>query len=308
VSLDLHGRTVAVLGGDGRDVEIARHAALAGAEVRTCGLPADAVRAVGAYPVATIADAVDNADIVICPVPLPAADGSLFTPLTGARLVPDTEALRGMRRNGILITGRASAQMREAAEALRLKLREYEQDEELMLLRAPAIAEGAIRLAIEHTDVTLHRNPCMVVGFGKIGPTVAAALVGLGARVTVAARNPVQRARAWVMGCEAIPLSALAEYAPRMAVVFNTAPARLFTRDIVQRLGRDTLLIDLAGPPGAVDRDAAQEFGVRTVWARGLGGRAPRTVGQAQWSGIVRILEAELDPPAPRDAEPWVHR
>ena len=290
MSPDLHGRIVAVLGGDGREIEIARLAALAGAEVRTCGFPAAAVAGTGASAVSSIQDAVQNADVVICPIPLPAADGSLFAPQSAEKLVPDAETLRSMRRGGLLITGRASPRMHEAARALGLQLQEYEADEELMLRRAPAIAEGAIRIAIEQTDVTLHGNPCMVVGFGKIAPTIAAMLRGLGAHVTVAARNPVQLAKAWAMGCETVLVSAVAESASRMAVIFNTVPARLFTRDVLRRLGSETVLIDLAGPPGGVDQEAARDLGVRSIWARGLGGRAPRTVGHSQWTGIVRIL------------------
>jgi dipicolinate synthase subunit A len=117
-----------------------------------------------------------------------------------------------------------------------------------LLRRAPAIAAGAIRLAIEHTDVTLHRNPCMVVGFGKVAATIASMLQGLGAHATVAARNPVQLAQAWAMGCVTLPLTALAEHAPHMAVIFYTVPARLFVRDVVRRLGRETVLIDFAAP------------------------------------------------------------
>jgi dipicolinate synthase subunit A len=294
VSLNLHGRIVAVLGGDGREIEIARQAALAGAEVRTCGLSAAAIAGTGATTRASIQDAVQNADVVICPIPLPAADGSLFAPQSVEKLVPNAEALRTMRRGGIFITGRASPQMREAVGALGLALHEYEADEELMLRRAPAIAEGAIRIAIEQTDVTLHGNRCMVVGFGKIAPTIAAMLRGLGAHVTVAARNPVQLAKAWAMGCETMPVSAVPELAPHMAVIFNTVPARLFTRDVLQPFGRETVLIDLAAPPGGVDQEAARQLGVRSIWARGLGGRAPRTVGQSQWSGIVRIIEKEV--------------
>lgn len=293
MTIDLRGRIVAVLGGNGREVEIARQAVLAGAEVRTCGLAAAAVAGTGASTAASIPEAVRDADIVICPIPLPAADGSLFTPQSAEKLMAGAEMLRGMRRGGLLITGRASPQMHEAARTLEFRLREYEGDEELMLRRAPAIAEGAIRIAIEQTDVTLHRNPCMVVGFGKVAPTIASMLRGLGADVTVAARNPVQLAKAWAMGCDTVPVSALAEHTRRMVVVFNTVPARLFTRDIIGQLGRETLLIDLAAPPGGVDHDAARELGVRAVWARGLGGRAPRTVGQSQWSGIVRIIAEE---------------
>lgn len=290
--LDLRGRIVAVLGGDGREVEIARQAARAGALVRTCGLPVTAdMRGAAA---STVAEAVQDADVVICPIPLPGADGTVFAPYASGPLVVDRTSLRGARRGAILITGRASQQMVEAAQALGLRLREYEQEEDLMLLRAPAVAEGAIRVAIEHTEVTLHGNPCMVVGFGRIGSVLAGALCGLGARVTVAARNPAQLARAWAMGCSVVSLDGLKERARDMCVIFNTAPTRLFSREVLTCLDPCCLLVDLSGPPGAVDLSAADELGLRVVWARGLGGRAPRTVGYIQWLGITRILAREL--------------
>jgi dipicolinate synthase subunit A len=295
MTVDLHGRIVAVLGGDGREVEIVRQLVAAGATVRTCGLPAEGVEAARAPACATIVEAAAGAEVVICPIPIPDADGSIFSPAASGRLIVDANSLRGMRRGGVLITGRAGAQMREAAAVLGLRLREYEADEDLMLLRAPAVAEGAIRVAIEQTNVTLHHNPCLVVGFGKIGPVLARALLGLGARVWIAARNPVQLARAYALGCDTMPIQEIPERASEMAVIFNTAPVLLFTRIVLERMGAQTVLIDLSMPPGGVDFAAARELGRKVVWARGLGGRAPRTVGQSQWLGISRLLQAALE-------------
>jgi len=292
-AVSLAGRVVAVLGGDRRESEIVRALLEAGAEVRVCGVPRDDGLD-GVIFHRTVAGAVQGAEIAICPVPYPQADGSLYAPAADQPVIVDAESLAGMRRGGLLITGKASVQMRQAVSRLGLRLREYEADEDLMLLRAPAIAEGAIRIAIEHTDVTLHANRCLVVGFGKIASVLAPTLRGLGARVTVAARNHVQRAQAYALGCDAVPLDALPSIVPEMSVIFNTAPARLFTRVLLERVHRQTVLIDLSAPPGGVDLDAARELRVRTVWARGLGGRAPRTVGRSQWMGIRRIIKEEL--------------
>lgn len=294
MSCDLSGRRAAVLGGDGREVEIVRALVQAGAVVRTCGLPPAGAAVAGTPAAATVAEAVAAAQIIICPIPLPQADGSIFAPQAGAKLIIDTESLGGAAPGALLITGKAGPQMRAAAAALGLGLHEYEHEEDLMLLRAPAIAEGAIRAAIANTEVTLHGNPCLVVGFGKIAPTLAQMLRGLGARVTVAARNPVQLARATAIGCETVPIIRLAEVAPQMAAIFNTAPALLFDRPLLEGLGPENVIIDLSGPPGAVDWEAARSLGRKAVWARGLGGRASVTVGQSQWFGIRRILDAEL--------------
>ncbi len=291
--MDLSKYIVAVLGGDGREVECVRQLLAEGATVRTCGLPeGDGIEAASTH--ATVTGAAQGAHIIICPVPLPQPDGALFAPHSPDKLYVDSESLAGAVLGGVLVTGRASAKMQEASEKHGLKIREYEQDEELMVLRAPAVAEGAIRIAIEHTEVTLHDSPCLIVGFGKIGPALARSLAGVGARVTVAARNPLQRARAWEMGCTAVPLDQLATTAQRSNVIFNIATAPLLDRAVLEGLDSQTLLIDLAAPPGGIDFDAARELGLTAIWGRGLGGRAPRTVGRVQWRGIKAILEDEL--------------
>ena len=292
--MDLSKYIVAVLGGDGREVECVRQLLAEGANVRTCGLPrGSGVDAASVH--STVDEAVQGAHIIICPIPLPQPDGAIFAPHSETKLYVDSKNLAGASPGGILITGKAGPQMKEAAAMFGLALREYEHDEELMVLRAPAISEGAIRIAIEHTEVTLHDNPCLIVGFGKIGPALARSLTGIGAKVTVAARNPLQRARAWEMGCSAVDLDQLPSVAQAAKVIFNIAPAALLNRPFLEGLNKQTALVDLAAPPGGIDFDAAKELGLTAIWARGLGGRAPRTVGQVQWRGIKGILEQELD-------------
>jgi len=291
--MDLSQYVIAILGGDGRELECARQAKSQGAEVRICGLSQNDRSDIQLCH--SVAEAVQGADIVICPVPLPQEDGSIYAPQSEAKLIVDDQSLANMAPSGILITGVASSQMKKAVEKFNLKLREYEQDEELMILRAPAIAEGAIKIAIEHTEVTLHENLCLIVGFGKIGPALAHSLLGLGAQVTVAARNAVQRARAWEMGCTAISLEQLLVPTQNATVIFNIASAPLLDQNFLKRVNSQVILIDLAAPPGGIDFKAAKDLNLTAIWGRGLGGRAPQTVGQVQWIGIERILSEILE-------------
>ena len=40
-----------------------------------------------------------------------------------------------------------------------------------------------------------------------------------------------------------------------------------------------------------IDLDAAKSLGHRALWARGLGSRAPLTVGRCQWEGARGLIE-----------------
>lgn len=289
--MTLPGLRIAVVGGDEREQEISRLAAAEGAEVTAYGFPWPEEGIGGVRRAGTAADALRGARYALFPIPGLAADGSLFAPAAPEPILPTAELLSALEPGGHVILGAADERLREAAAATGVTLHEYEDDEELMLLRGPAIVEGALAAAIANTRVTLHASSVCVVGHGTVGALLARTLVLLGARVTVAARNPAQRAAARAAGADVAPLEALPDLAPSLAMVFSTVPAPVVGRPVLERLPRGALVMDLAAPPGGADLDAARELGLVAVWARGLGRRAPVTVGASQWYGIRKRID-----------------
>lgn len=294
MQLDLTHRKIAVVGGDEREQEVARLAAETGATVTGYGFPWPEKGIENVTLADSAAAAMDGADYALFPIPGLALDGTLFAPSAPVPIRPDEELLSLMRRNATIILGTADDGLRSSAAATGVALSEYELDTELMLLRGPAIVEGALRAAIENTDVTIHGSPVGVVGHGNIGRLLARTLVLLNADVHLFARNPVQRADAHAAGARPHPLDELVEWAGSLAMLFSTVPVRVVSPAVLERLPQGSLVMDLAAPPGGVDHDLARELGHRVVWARGMGRRAPVTVGRSQWSGITRRL-AEIE-------------
>jgi dipicolinate synthase subunit A len=282
---------IAVLGGDEREQEICRRAAATGAEVRAFGFPWPQGGLDGVRAARDAAEAIAGANVVLMPIPGIAADGSLFATV---RIVPDEALLGRMAARGHIILGRADARLCRAAAALGIRLHEYEGDAELMRQRAPAIVEGLIRILIENTATTIHGARICVIGQGTIGSALTRTLLALGALVTVAARNPRQRATAAALGAHAISLEELPAAAPAFDIVLSTAPAPIVTAAVIDQLADEALVVDLAAPPGSCDLEYTRQSGRRAIWARALGRRAPITVGASQWSGIARIIEGIL--------------
>lgn len=286
----LAGIRAAFVGGDAREVEIVRAALLAGMVVTTYGL-ARGRRPVAATAADTVIGAVAGARFVVAPIPGLSQAGEVYAPSAPAplRLI---DVVSAMANDSALILGTADAISRRVARERGVRVIEYEGDDELMFQRAPAVAEGALALLIGATDFTLHRSRAALVGFGRIGETLAQRLLALGVRLTVVCRSPVQRARAQALGAEAEPLEALARLAPDLDLIVNTVPAPLVTASVIAGLPERAVLLDLAAPPGGIDPVAG---GGRVIWGRGLGARAPVTVGQSQWQGIRRRMEADLE-------------
>lgn len=289
--MNLDHRVIAVIGGDEREREIARLAAQTGATVRAYGFPWPEGGVEGVTLMDSAETAVDGADYILFPIPGQADDGALFAPESPTRIYPTEDLLSRMRPGGAIVLGWPNKELADTAGRLGIQLSEYEHDVELMLLRGPAIVEGALEAAIARTDVTIHNTDVLVVGHGNIGRLLARTLVLLGARVHLAARNPVQRADALSAGCVPHPLEDIPALAPHVRMVFSTVPSPVVNAETIALLPPKSLVMDLSAPPGGVDLEAAAEAGHEAVWARGLGRRAPITVGASQWSGIIKRIE-----------------
>jgi dipicolinate synthase subunit A len=282
---------IAVVGGDKRDPEIARLAAETGASVKAYGIPWPEEDIPGVERVDSAHKAVEGAHYIFSPIPR--GDGlQLYAPHATEPIIADEDFFSRAEPGAYVFCGRATPEIQAAANAAGVLVHEYDPDRELMLLRAPAIVEGALELAIENTDVTINDAEVVVVGFGNIGQLLARTLRALGARVHVAARNPIQRAGAYGDGLLPLKLEELTELAPSLDMVFSTVPARVVDRAVLERLPKGSLVLDIAPPPDHADLELATELGHRAVWARGLGKRAPITVGRSQWTGLRRYIAA----------------
>ncbi len=282
---------IAVVGGDEREREIARLAAGTGATVRVHGIPWPEEGIAGVNRTDTAVAAMANAHYALFPIPGISEAGHLYAPSAPAPIIPDAALLGVMAPGGHVILGKADDALRQAAGEAGIGLHEYDDDKELMMLRGPAIVEGALQRIIASTDTTIHDATVCVVGYGNIGALLVKTLVLLGARVHVAARNAVQRAHAYASGATPLPLEDLPDLAPGLGMIFSTVPSRVVGEEVLGRLPRGALVMDLAAPPGGIDLEAARRLGHRAVWARGLGSRAPVTVGASQWMGIRRRIE-----------------
>lgn len=109
----------------------------------------------------------------------------------------------------------------------------------------------------------------------RCAKALALLLKGFGARVTVAARKQGDLAFARTLGLQTIPLRQLQEVLPQQEIVFNTIPAPVLTRPLLEQLQPECLIIDLASRPGGVDFEAAGRAGAENhlgALAAGQGG------------------------------------
>jgi dipicolinate synthase subunit A len=292
---ELKGWTVAVIGGDSRMLEHMRLARAAGAKVQHYGSVPGADEAAGEPAAASLADAVKGARIISCPIPGVGDDDAVYAKYTSERLWMTNEVLKGAADGAMLFTCWSTPRMDEWAKGTTVEILAYGEDDALSILHAVPTAEGAIRVAIENTDDTILGMKVLCVGLGRVGVSVAQAFEGLKARVTLAARNPAQLARAWAMNADPVELRDLGERIGEFPLIVSSASGRVLDEKLLAKTRRDVVIIDLCSPPGSVDFDAAEKLSRKVIWARAqAGGRAPRRAGHDEWQVLMRIIRERV--------------
>jgi dipicolinate synthase subunit A len=192
-----------------------------------------------------------------------------------------------------MFTCYSTPRMDEWAKVASVKIVPYGTDDALSIMHAVPTAEGAIRIAIENTDDTLLGMDVLCIGLGRVGVSVAQAFEGMKSRVSLAARNPAQLARAWAMNTVPIDLRQLQSQIGNFGLIVSSAAGRVLEKDLLELTRPDVVIIDLCSPPGSVDFEAAKALGRKTIWARGQAGREPRRAGHDEWQVLMRILREQ---------------
>ncbi|HBV95679.1 MAG: dipicolinate synthase [Peptococcaceae bacterium BICA1-7] len=293
MQLRFEGAAIALIGGDAREVILAERLAAMGARVKVVGLPVKCCQ--GIEKCTGIAGGLQGARAVILPVPGINDSGELYTAFIKPPPVLSVELLSVLPPGTPVLVGVARKVLREMTDNAGLKLIELMKLDEVALLNSIPSAEGAIQMAMENSDITIHGSKSLVLGFGRTGVTLALKLKALGSRLTVVARNADQRARAAAMGLEAADFTRLGPEASDADFLFNTVPEIILGEGELKGLLPSALIIDLASSPGGTNFKAAEKLGIKAILAPGLPGRvAPRTAGRILAEVVPRILAKEL--------------
>lgn len=294
MSSALSGVKIAILGGDDRELVLTAELVTLGATVTVVGFPRNKIKH-GAFISKTVEGALRGTEVAILPMPGTDINGCIRAVYTEEKLQLTEKDLRLMTRPGMIIIGTARSFLREWAEQQGLGLLEIAEMDEVAILNSIPTAEGALQIAMEEMDTTIHGCRALVLGLGRVGTTLGRMLKALGAEVIVVSRERSELARAYEMGCLRLALEDLNTVLPSADVVFNTIPAPILGNELIQRMNPETLVIDIASAPGGTDFAAANDYGIKAILAPGLPGKvAPQMAGRVLAEVIPRLILEEM--------------
>ena len=164
--------------------------------------------------------------------------------------------------NKILFSGAIPKAVKEQLDKENIKYYDLMEYDELAILNAIPTAEGAIKIAMEKTDITLCGADILVLGFGRIGKVLSKMLLGIGANVYCEARKTKDLAQIKSMGYNDVDLKDLDNYLSKFDYIFNTVPYMILDKTRLDLVKKDVCIIDLASKPGGVDFEYAKEINI----------------------------------------------
>lgn len=284
----------AIIGGDKRNIYLSKLLAKDGHLVRNYAFDGYDIEIIKECE--NLYQAVEGADFIIGPTPC-SHNGFDFNLIYSERCLSVDDVFRLIKPNQIFFAGHIKEHVIEIAEKYQVRCVDILKREELAVLNAIPTAEGAIKLAIENTDITLHDSNVMIIGYGRIGKILSKMLAGLGAHIYPVVKERSDLAQAKGMGLNAVMFENMNEILCKMNIIINTVPQILLDRKNIKFIDKSSLVIDLSSSPHGIDYNFAKSAGINVIFSGSLPGIvAPMSSAEYNMTtiyNIIREIEAE---------------
>lgn len=294
MGLDLRGFKIAVIGGDQRDIYLMQEFVEMGASVSAIGFsPCHELNQV--QLVDRLEIAIHDVQVLILPMGGTDTEGNIRCLDQNITLRLSPEIAAAIPEGVLLIIGFARDFVKEWALKYKWNMIEIANMETVAIMNSIPSAEGALQWAMEKLPITIHGSNSYVLGFGRVGKTLARMLHGIGARTTVVARKRSALLRAFEMGYSYLHTSQLSQSISEADLIFNTIPAMILDEKLLSHLNKDALIIDIASAPGGTDFTAAKKMGIQAILTPSLPGLvAPKTGGKILAQVIPQLILKEV--------------
>jgi dipicolinate synthase subunit A len=287
----LTGIQIVLAGGDARQLEVIRRLTELDAAVTIVGFDRLETPFSGVVKAEWLPDILKQVDVLILPAVGTDEEGVISTLFTDQELRLTDAHLAAIPKTCKVITGMAKPYLKKLCDKYHLELIELFERDDVAIYNSIPTAEGALMMAIQNTDITIHGSNCIVLGLGRTGFTMARTLQAIGANVKVGVRRDEAYARAFEMGFEPFYMPELARQAGNIDLIFNTIPTMIVTAQVIAQLPLRACIIDLASKPGGTDFRFAEKRGIKALLAPGLPGIvAPKTAGRIIANSLTQII------------------
>lgn len=161
---------------------------------------------------------IEDADVVLLPVPTTRDDINVFCPLTN-KIIP-LDYIKQAGKTALVLSGGFDFENINYIDYLNL--------DSFCIANATPTAEGAIAQAITDTPFCLCNSSVLVIGYGRVAKILADRLAALKCDLTVSARKSRDFAYLDALGIKHIHTNEVQKLSNKFDIIFNTIDVQIF--------------------------------------------------------------------------------
>lgn len=242
----------------------------------------------------SLSQVISHSDYVIFPVPITRDNKRINTPLSENQIYLDSQMMH-LLKNKKVFGGMIVPYIEKYVKNNEFLFYDYYR-EDFIIPNASLTAEGAVKIFLEKSLISINKSKCLVAGYGRIGKILCEILKNFGANVTASARNIKDKSLIYQKGYHFVDTNHIIddENLKSYDSIFNTIPSPIFSEDILSKLSPETIIIDLASEPGGIDKKSAEKLGIKFFHKLGIPGKYfPKSAGEITKKIIYQIITEE---------------
>lgn len=282
-------KSIAVIGGDKRQVYMCKLLALKGFHVVSLSVDDDFADISNISVADSLEQIMTTCDLIIGPIPFSRDGIHIYSDLDSNISLEEFVAL--IHTNHIILGGNINSYIINAAKNQNASYFDFMKDDSVAVKNAVATAEGTILEAIRLSDINISESKCLVLGYGRCAKALAKRLKALNADVTIAARSNDQISLAKKEGLLSLSLDETPENLSQFEFIFNSIPAMIISPLWLSKCRPEVIIIDIASKPGGTDFEECKKLGIKSTLALGLPGKySPKTSAEILIDSIGHLL------------------
>lgn len=272
----------AILGGDLRQCYLADYLNTNGHEVTCFGtMPFSYSCSSYITNTPTSEEALEQARLVLCPVPFSVNAGFLNAPALLPAQFSFTELAEVLAPGQFVIGGAIPADFIQTCSRKQIPVWDFMEDEAVVSFTASLTAEGLLATLIEESPFSLVGRKLLLLGYGHCGREIVKHLSSFDMDILVVEQEKEQRVTAHMDGISALETAPDNGVFASFDMVINTIPASVLSLEQLAHLPKHCIFFDIASAPFGISADTISELKLNYLCCPGIPGkRMPQTAGE----------------------------
>ncbi len=265
----------AFVGGDKRNIYLAEELTRLGHSVTMYGFDKQSELILSNSNVSNSLEyVISSSDFIICAIPFTRDNIYLNTPLSHEKILIN-DFLKIVPNDKLVFTGALNNNLSKIENLIDIYRTDNITNQSVI-----ATVEGALKIAIESTDISINNSNILIIGYGKIGSYLAKSLKYLGANITIISRSSKTVNNAIKDGFSAFSNTELNENLSNKNIIFNTAEKVQIDKTNLSSIDENCIYIELASAPFGINYEDSVESNLKVIYGMSLPGIvSPKTIG-----------------------------